>query len=50
MKIEKDGIIKDVADNIVADYKSAGWKIYEEPKKDNKSKKVEMKDKEIDGE
>ena len=32
MKIEKDGIIKDVADNIVADYKSAGWKIYEEPK------------------
>lgn len=48
MKVEKDGIVKDVTENLVADYKSAGWKIYD--KKDNKSKKVEIKDKEIDGE
>ena len=50
MKVEKDGIVKEIAENIVADYKSAGWKIYEEPKKENKPKKVEIKEKEIDGE
>jgi len=50
MKVEKDGIIKDVNENIVADYVSAGWKLYEESKKEFKSKKVEIKEKEVDGE
>ena len=33
MKVEKDNIVKDVEDNIVGDYISAGWKKVEETKK-----------------
>ena len=49
MKLEKDGIIKEIEENIVADYISAGWKKYIEPKKEIKPKKTEIKEK-IDGE
>lgn len=44
MKVEKDGIVKDVAENIVVDYISAGWKAYAEPKKEVKPKKIEKKE------
>ncbi len=50
MKVEKNGIVKDVDNNIVADYVSAGWKVYGEAKKELKPKKVEIKEKEVDGE
>lgn len=45
MKVEKDGIIKDVGENILADYISAGWKIHKEPKQEIKPKKTENKEK-----
>lgn len=38
MKVEKDKIVKDVADNVVSDYISAGWKMCEETTKNAKSK------------
>ena len=44
MKVEKDGIVKDVDANIVVDYISAGWKAYEESKKEVKPKKIEKKE------
>lgn len=44
MKVEKDGIVKDIDENIVADYVSAGWKIYKELKKEIKPKKIEKKE------
>lgn len=49
MKVIKDNIVKDVENNIVSDYISAGWKIYKEPKKEIKPKKAEAKEK-VDGE
>ena len=45
MKVEKDGIIKVVGENILADYISAGWKIHKEPKQEIKPKKTENKEK-----
>ena len=50
MKVEKDGVVKEIPDNIISDYKSAGWKILNENIKEIKPKKKENKEIEVDGE
>lgn len=51
MKVEKDGVVKEIPDNIISDYKSAGWNIINENKKETKPKKKENKEiVDIDGE
>lgn len=41
MKLEKDGVVKEIEENLVADYITAGWNKYIEPKAENKPKKEE---------
>jgi len=50
MKVEKDGVVKEIPDNIISDYKSAGWNILNENKKEIKPKKKENKEIDVDGE
>lgn len=46
MKVEKDEIIKTIDKNLLSDYLAAGWKIFDDTKKENKVKKIEKKEEE----
>lgn len=51
MKLEKDGIVKDIEDFLVADYICAGWNEYKEKKiQEDKPKKEIKKEVENKGE